>query len=475
MIKNTLKSYKSDNRGSAIITGLVVSTVLMVLCLSLLLVAYSLFFSTSQSTSDLPNREMLYSAAEALEHELLDYTLEYEEGTSPVIDGHELWKYIDNNIWKGFTSSADNENVYTQSVNGDYWLYYDSEDPIEAHRNLENCSRYFYLTSIGSVKIVVQLYWELPKGFDWNIENKNGTVLNAIYRLYDNNGVLLVKTNRKYVYSINKKSDTASDEVQYISTETPPLISPDGGTHYFKYEFDNAVVELFDYYQGHNVNLVIGNNNGKVTKDFCFDIFCKDVESISCNNSNFSIEKLTNDGWYRIRSVSKDHNTISSPQQHYISFGYTGTISSSPIMRQVIQGDNTQNGGNASDQNESISATEFQFIDNSDNRGKITITNTLDKAIENWTIAFTHNGSNYDVENGIKGHDHKSISNTDSNGHLEPNASIDIIINFHGHGNNIQISNISAYTTIASPPAPDIIKIKWNRIGEEIVNPGGDD
>jgi len=77
MINATVKSYKSDNRGSAIITGLVVSTVLMVLCLSLLLISYSLFIATAKSTSDLPNREMLYSAAEALEHELLDFTVQY--------------------------------------------------------------------------------------------------------------------------------------------------------------------------------------------------------------------------------------------------------------------------------------------------------------------------------------------------------------------------------------------------------------
>ena len=61
-----------NNRGSAIITAMVVTTVLMVLCLSLLSVAYSLFLSQKGNTSDMPERELLYSAVEAFEGELLN-------------------------------------------------------------------------------------------------------------------------------------------------------------------------------------------------------------------------------------------------------------------------------------------------------------------------------------------------------------------------------------------------------------------
>ena len=204
MINETIKSYKSDNRGSAIITGLVVSTVLMVLCLSLLLIAYSLFLSTANSTSDLPNREMLFSAAEALEHELLDFSMEYDADLLLTDStGHDFWQYIDNTIWKGFELAPGTENKYTQQVNAGYWMYYDPLDTSGYHNDIEKCSKYFNLTSIGSIKIVVQFYWELPKGFDGDAskrENKNGTLLNAIYRMYDNKGNLLVKTEKKYKY-----------------------------------------------------------------------------------------------------------------------------------------------------------------------------------------------------------------------------------------------------------------------------------
>ena len=205
MMNETIKSYKSDNRGSAIITGLVVSTVLMVLCLSLLLVAYSFFISTYKSTSDLPNREMLYSAAEALEHELTEYTLEYEEGAEPALPAdHALWNYVYTNIWQGFDAVAGKEGVYAQDESNGYWLYFNENDPSANHRDKEKCSRYFNLSSLGNVKIVVQLYWQLPNGTDVNAintDNKNGTLLNAIYRMYDNKGNVMVKSKRAYKLS----------------------------------------------------------------------------------------------------------------------------------------------------------------------------------------------------------------------------------------------------------------------------------
>ncbi len=188
------------NEGSAIITALVVSTVLMVLCLSLLAVSYSLFLSTKDDTSGINYREMLYSSAEALEAEIID------KNNTDVTTGYltadgtaKLNLELLNSVWKGFTQNGES---YIQNPNCGEWLYY---DPLatDDHGNLEKCSRYFQLKSIGSVKIVVQFYWQLPWSetshkWDGTDQQKLGTVLHAIYRLYDNNYNTIVKTEKTY-------------------------------------------------------------------------------------------------------------------------------------------------------------------------------------------------------------------------------------------------------------------------------------
>lgn len=470
MIKNTLKSYNSDNRGSAIITGLVVSTVLMVLCLSLLLVAYSLFFSTSQSTSDLPNREMLYSAAEAIEHELLDYTLIYEDGTEPALPtDRNLWKYVYENIWKGFNLSA--ENKYIQDLNSNYWLYFDSNDPTGNHNDLEKCSKYFYLTSIGSAKIIVQLYWELPVAFDeTNIENKDGTLLNAIYKLYDNKGILLVKTDRKYLLSYKTTEGSGSEDDNFI-VESASMTEPDGGTHSWDFVFDNANIKLLDYHTQNRGNLVITNNTSQVTNNWSFDINFKTVDSFEITSGACACEKLSG-GWYQISPNGGWNNDLTLNCNYNISFIYTGTIDPSTIMRKVNEENSSQNNGNTDAKTESLTATQ-EYTD--DRTIKITIHNNLERDIENWSITFNHNGYNFDVENGISHHSSQTITitNKDDNGHIEKDGSIDVIIKFKGNGNNNVISTLVAYTTIEAVAPPTNTKIKWTRIGEDVINPGG--
>ena len=134
MIKILLKSYKSDNRGSAIITGLVVSTVLMVLCLSLLLVSYSLFISSSKESSELANREYLYSAAEVFEKEIFSSVLDTSniDFENPNNISEYIYINLENNNWPSFNGS-----------------------------NIEEASKYFNLTSTGNTKIIVQLYWKM--------------------------------------------------------------------------------------------------------------------------------------------------------------------------------------------------------------------------------------------------------------------------------------------------------------------------
>lgn len=202
MIKEAIKSYKSDNRGSAIITGLVVSAVLMVLCLSLLLVSYSLFLSTSNTVSDMPNKEMLVSAAEMVEDEIVSHNVEIHDGVFTIIsdqseeeievDIPELWKLI----YEGIVNET--------------WPYY---DPNVSGHTEEETSKYFRITAIGSVKIIVQLYWEHPKGDSWDTNAPDGALLNAIYRLYDNEGKVLVKIEKKYKLSGIKNTVQISDQI----------------------------------------------------------------------------------------------------------------------------------------------------------------------------------------------------------------------------------------------------------------------
>ncbi|MBO4510130.1 MAG: hypothetical protein J5718_02150, partial [Lachnospiraceae bacterium] len=187
--------------GSAIITALVVSTVLMVLCLSLLAVSYSLFLSTKDDTSGINYREMLYSSAEALEAEIIDKNNTDVTTGNLAADGTaKLNLELLNSVWKGFTQNGES---YIQNPNCGEWLYY---DPLatDDHGNLEKCSRYFQLKSIGSVKIVVQFYWQLPwsetsRKWDGTDAQKIGSVLHAIYRLYDNNYNTIVKTEKTYI------------------------------------------------------------------------------------------------------------------------------------------------------------------------------------------------------------------------------------------------------------------------------------
>ncbi len=215
-----------NNKGSAIITALVVSAVLMVLSLSLLAVAYSLFLSQKANTSDITQRELLYSSIEMIEDQLTsasfckapiliadDIQIEGEEEIEPFtieLKGSDFGKYVLNNLWKDFELIPGTENKYEQNVSKADWLYYDSEAkdsegrPTNDHGNLALCSKYFYLKSFAAMPISVQMYWILPfdtgtKTWDGSEEMKEGTILHAVYRLGNGDGETQVKAERSYV------------------------------------------------------------------------------------------------------------------------------------------------------------------------------------------------------------------------------------------------------------------------------------
>ena len=106
----------------------------------------------------------------------------------------EFWKYLYDKI-------INVENIENNSE----WPYYDSSLPVTDVTSIhckEKSSKYFNITGLddNSEVIVVQLYWEKPNNTD--INDKNGIILNAEYKLFDNySGDVLVKTKRKYVLS----------------------------------------------------------------------------------------------------------------------------------------------------------------------------------------------------------------------------------------------------------------------------------
>jgi len=473
MMKNTLKSYNSDNRGSAIITGLVVSTVLMVLCLSLLLVAYSLFISTAKSTSDLPNREMLYSAAEALEHELLDFSVIYEDGVCKTdISGHKFWEYIDTNIWKGF-----DEDTGDQDTTGTNWLYFNKSDNSTDHGNLEKCSKYFNMTSIGSVKIIVQLYWELPESFLEDKSNKDGTMLNAIYRLYNNKGELLVKVDRKYKLSYKTKNsvsgsgngsgtgggDSISESTpEPIENTIPKKLYPsddeeEEGHIVIKFQYDN--------YSGH---LIIINKTGAPIDGW--KLYFYSSETVTTSDSRYLTTIDADKGIYYIQNLDHDgrlDNNGSATVYFNSPFHYF------PTAKLV---ENTM--APLSD-----SSIEWDFVKVENQNPEFRITNKSGKTINGWKLDFDYTGTIYNIENAdhetfTHSGNHYSIENADWKYKIVNNDETIVlpvqIANWVGKPTNVVLSTYSL-TALDEINEVDVVTttIKWNRIGEEIVNPGG--
>ena len=76
-----LKDVLSNNKGSAMITALVVGLVIFAFCLSMLLVSYTLFSQTSRSQIQLACKNLAQSVAEEIGDELKD-PASYEDDES---------------------------------------------------------------------------------------------------------------------------------------------------------------------------------------------------------------------------------------------------------------------------------------------------------------------------------------------------------------------------------------------------------
>ncbi len=208
MMKRISKSYNMNNKGSAIITALVVSAVLLVLCLSLLLVAFSLFTSSVSNTTDFSDREYIYSVVEEVERELTGVNASYTDTQTLYSfftdenDNHKFWDYIRCNLWQGFEANSNgayDQRAEDSNITGGIWPYY-KENETNNHGNLEKCSKYFTLNTEDQSKrkVIAQFYWELPENWNGTLEDKNGTILHAIYRMYGNNGEVISKVEKIY-------------------------------------------------------------------------------------------------------------------------------------------------------------------------------------------------------------------------------------------------------------------------------------
>ena len=265
------KKISYNNKGSAIITALVVSTVVMILCLSLLAVSYSLFLSQKTNTSDLSQKELFYSSIELFEHELLDSIY-----VDPATDTSLL--PADGSIKTGFDGSAYGkailENVCTSLdsyikngfAQNSGWLYFDGS--VTGHNDKDNCSKYYYLRSLGSVNIIAQMFWELPSlELTPTNQEKEGTVIHVIYRLYNSNMEVQIKNERVYrltktrhesgggvagtsAYSIEFKSkntsyqDCVPSPVYFDTLGSAPILND--GSLWYNWYTDVACTQIYD-------------------------------------------------------------------------------------------------------------------------------------------------------------------------------------------------------------------------------------
>ena len=475
MIKDIIKSYKSDNRGSAIITGLVVSAVLMVLCLSLLLVSYSLFLSTSNATSDMPNKEMIYSAADVIGEEITSQTVDVTSYTV-ITESTSSNEEQETNETAAVPSAL--WDVIYKGISTGTWSYY--KKGVDGHSDLDSCSKYYQMTAIGSVKLIVQLYWEPPKGWTGDYTQLNGTLLNAVYRLYNNDNEVLVKASKKYILTVVDKqinSETGEDDDNYIVRDTPykKLQYQD----WWYYGFDNADV-IFQFNGNESTaQLEIYSNNNIKTEDWAFDFYLDGVSNVTTtNNYHFSVVKLE-DGWYRVKSNSNYSKTLWT-NHFYVPINLSGTLNPYPKVRQKNTGGQAQQSGATTHFVEQQIDLQFDEVTTEDWSSihsythHITFTNNLDKTVTNWTMEFdfpdainSYQGTADEVEVNGQHYKIKDRGNYVFDP-MEPGKSFTVTFSGAGEGYNAGPSNIKIYTVVQTEVSNDTVTIttwKWNPIG----------
>lgn len=157
------KGRKVNNEGSAMIVAIVVSMVVMAFCLSLLLVAYSLFNSTVKKNKIEQCKSVMETYSISVDKSL----------TVPV--------YTDiNKMNEDFINAKNNLWFYLRyNINQENWPDYVSEE--ESGHDMKAACRYFdlNLSSEGegfqnySDNITTCIYWEKVFGFEASSEESN--------------------------------------------------------------------------------------------------------------------------------------------------------------------------------------------------------------------------------------------------------------------------------------------------------------
>ncbi len=153
------------DKGSAMIVAIIVSMVVFVFALSLLLVAYSLFSSSTRRITQNQCRELTKTISIELEKELTETSYSsFAEQRQALDDGRDmLWQYIRYNVCQGS------------------WPYYEGDDKVG--NDEKSAYRYFNLGVTGgdassyaamADDISICIYWENDGSY---ISSKNDTVL----------------------------------------------------------------------------------------------------------------------------------------------------------------------------------------------------------------------------------------------------------------------------------------------------------
>lgn len=150
-MRKTIKIRKLNNKGSALVTTMVVAVVVTAFVLSLILVAYSLFSNVMDKSYDFEARELAESAIAELDRELIS-------------------KYASYDDFKDAAQAGDNPYyMYVRfNMGSSNWTYY--EKTVPAHfLDAENVCKYFAMDFMtieenpnyaipGTVKVT--MYWE---------------------------------------------------------------------------------------------------------------------------------------------------------------------------------------------------------------------------------------------------------------------------------------------------------------------------
>lgn len=147
---NMQRKWKLNNRGTSMIVAVVIITILMIFCFSLLLASYTLYSSQNKKAASKRNSEAANTLSVALEKELTSDSAEKDSA---------LWKYLRCNLIQDTTWPD-----YRPGVDGhtkDAYRYFDLN--YNYHKNYFEGSGLEGLEGFpGKVELCV--YWMLPDG-----------------------------------------------------------------------------------------------------------------------------------------------------------------------------------------------------------------------------------------------------------------------------------------------------------------------